>query len=202
MEPLLPTISHISQNVATGVTILSVVIAVLKEKYSNIEFVPDTTKYPLGHKEVFRSLKWIMWICAIIYIVATCILLCIDDIPNTYIISTLITFLVLLVAFVYASIQGKKSLDSRAVMAPKELWQMMFNRIPSYLEECDGPFRIYILKIGMGDEHLLESDTDRSLAGTINRQTDETIEAINAYPYGNDEISTLAGNTADMIKQL
>ena len=30
----------------------------------------------------------------------------------------------------------------------------------------------------------------------------ETIEAINAYPYGNDEISALAGNTADMIKQL
>lgn len=178
MESLLPTISHILQDVATGITILSVVVAALKDKYNNIELIPDSAKYPLGHKEVFRSLKWIIQICAIVYIAATCVLLYVQDIPNSYIVSTLITFVVLVIGFICVSIQGKKSLESRFVIAPKELWQKMFNCIPSYLEECDGPFRIHILKIGIEDEHLLKSDTDRLLANTINEQIAETIKAI------------------------
>lgn len=178
MESLLQTISHILQHIAAGVTIISVVIAVLREKYNNIDRVPVTTKYPLGHKEVFRLLKGIIWLCLIVYIVATCVLLYIQDIPNKYIISTLITFIILVIGFVYLSILGKKSLDLRFVIAPKKLWQMIFNIIPSYLEECDGPFRIYILQIGVEDDNSQVSDMDNLLTDTIKRQIGDKIKDI------------------------
>lgn len=178
MESLLQNISHILQNVATGITILSVFIAVLKEKYNDNKYVPGSTKYPIGHKEVFQPLKWIIRICLIVYIIATCVLLYLQDIPNKYIISTFITFIVLVIGFIYLSIQGKKSLDSRFIIAPKELWQKMFNRIPSYLEECDGPFRIYILKIGVEEDASQMSDIDNILTDTIKKQIDDKIEDI------------------------
>lgn len=178
MNVLLQTISHYLQNVAASVTILSVIIAFFRERYGNLEQTPASTKYPLGHKEVFPALGWILRISVGIYIVATCVLLYLSDVPNNYLHATIVTFIVLVICFVSLSILGRKSLDSRFVIAPKVLWQMLFNRIPSYLEECDGPFRIYILSVGVKEECTQEDDTDGLLTETIKEQINNKIKDI------------------------
>ena len=108
MNVLLQTISHYLQNVAASVTILSVIIAFFRERYGNLEQTPASTKYPLGHKEVFPALGWILRISVGIYIVATCVLLYLSDVPNNYLHATIVTFIVLVICFVSLSILGIK----------------------------------------------------------------------------------------------
>lgn len=178
MDSFFQTSSYWLQIVAALVTVVSAFVAFLREKYENIKQPEVSTKYPLGHTEVFPSLKWIVLITLVVYLIVTCVPLFLPEISNTYLYCTIATSILIALSLGALSTIGKKSLESRSVIAPKKLWQVLFNRIPSYLEECDGPFRIYILKIGIEEDGPQNESIDNLLSMEINKQIKHKIEQI------------------------
>lgn len=164
MYTILQTGSFVLQILASIVTIVSTLAVFHKRKNASDVISLQETTSPLGHKEMFRPLKWIMIVSFLVYIVATCIYLYMTEVPDIALMSTIITFFVMVLSFVYISRVGRQSLKTRRILAPKKLWQMLSNEIPSYLEECDGPFRIRIVKIGMFDERF-KNDEDEDGSG-------------------------------------
>lgn len=164
MYTVLQTGSFVLQILSSIVTIVSTLAVFHKRKNeSNIVSLQETIS-PLGHKEMFLPLKWIMIVSFLVYIAATCVYLYMTEVPDIALVSTVITFFVMVFSFIYISRVGKESLKTRKIIAPKKLWQMLSNEIPSYLEECDGPFRIRIVKIGMFDERF-KNDEDEDESG-------------------------------------
>ena len=158
MEKVFQISSLALQILSSFVTIVTALIAGIKDNDRTNDVVYEDTKYPLGHNVVSRWLKWLIIIPSAIYYIATITLLCITDVPSKVLVSTLVTFVVMLAGFWILAVLGRNSLDSRNVLSPRSLWQVLFNRIPSYLEECDGPFRIGIVKMGMLDEGDLDDE--------------------------------------------
>lgn len=173
----LQTISLVLQIISSVVTIISGFFVFFTKK-ADEDLPPEETKYPLGHKVEFQGLKWIIMVSFVLYYFATIFLIVLDDVPPTALVSTLVTFAVMLLGFFLLLSKGKKSLKTRVVLAPKKLWQVMSNRIPSYLKECDGPFRIKIVKIGMYDEEDEKKDDDYQSGIKINDLVQKTITQI------------------------
>ena len=76
---------------------------------------------------------------------------------------------IMIVGILFLSIYGKQSLTTRTILAPQNLWQVLFNQIPSYIEETDGPLRICLVDIGVKDEKQED-------ANDICREAEEVIE--------------------------
>lgn len=122
--------------------------------------------FSLGHEEVLPVLKWL--ICAFFFVSITTALalLFMDDVPEYFLYSTITAFLIMLVTLIQLSIKGRKTLETRTVLAPKKLWQAIFNRIPSYLEECDGPLKIGLVDIGvdsLDEQNIVQETQDGDL---------------------------------------
>lgn len=164
------------QILSSFVTIVTALIAYINDNDKSGNVFYEDTKYPLGHKVVSKWLKWLIVVPSVIYYITTITLLCITDVSSRVLVSTLITFVVMLAGFWILAVLGRNSLGTRKVLAPCGLWQVLFNRIPSYLEECDGPFRIVIVKIGM----LGEGDLDDEVGSgeQINKLVKEKIDLI------------------------
>lgn len=132
----------------------------------------ETWKYEgnsLGHKEVYPFFKWLIFAFVLVVIMTTCTLLYLDEVPDYFLKTTIVSFLIMIVGILFLSIYGKQSLTTRTILAPQNLWQVLFNQIPSYIEETDGPLRICLVDIGVKDEKQED-------ANDICREAEEVIE--------------------------
>ena len=62
--------------------------------------------------------------------------------------------LICLLLFVRYAFMAKKSFETPSIIAPRGLWEILFNKIPSYVENAEGPYRIVLTQVGdvKGDE--------------------------------------------------
>lgn len=169
--------TFVVQLISTLVAVSSTIIAAFKEK-SIRNTLPEYSTMPYGYKEVLLPLKWIMRITFVVYFVATCIFLCLTDVPDFALVSTIATFIAMLIGFIIFSTLGRNSLETRNVVAPKNFWQMLFNRIPSYLEECDGPFVIKIVTIGVKENKLGLRDEITDIENAIENEIIQKIKQV------------------------
>lgn len=170
--------SFIVQLISALVAVVSVIVAAVGEKSIRKNPPEEYSKMPYGYKVVFRPLKWIMRVTFLVYFLATCLFLCMTDVPNFALISTIATFVAMLIGFIVFATIGRKSLETRNVVAPKDFWQMIFNRIPSYLEECDGPFVIKIVTIGVNENKLNKNNEIVDIEKTIEDDIAKKVELI------------------------
>lgn len=56
--------------------------------------------------------------------------------------------LVCMLLFSGYAIMAKRSFNTYSIIAPKGLWEVLFNKIPSYIEKAEGPYRIVLTQIG------------------------------------------------------
>lgn len=166
-DVMLQIISGVVQILASLVSIVSVLVASWKEIDRTEIHAYQSTSLSLGHEEMYPFYKWLVYISFCFYCLATCVLLYIDEVSNLYLHFTIGTFIVMLIAVFILAAKGKRSLESRSIIAPKKLWQVLFNQIPSYLEEVDGPLYISLVDIGVEkfncppiDEKLRIDDND------------------------------------------
>lgn len=188
--------TFIIQLVSTIVAVVSAIVAAIKEKSFRNTPPQEYSSMPYGYKEVFRPLKWIMRIAFLAYFVATCIFLCLTDIPDFALISTIATFIAMLIGFIIFATLGHNSLETRNVVAPKNFWQMLFNRIPSYLEECDGPFVIKIVTIGVKEARSAFRDEVTDIENAIE---EKIVQKINQIKAGKEE-QTFRGEKKPLYK--
>lgn len=170
--------TFIVQLISAIVAVVSVIIAAVGEKSIRKNPPEEYSILPYGYKVVFRPLKWIMRVAFIVYFLATCLFLCLTAVPNIALVSTIATFVAMLIGFIVFATLGRKSLETRNVVAPKDFWQMIFNRIPSYLEECDGPFVIKIVTIGVNENKLSKNNEIIDIGKTIEEKIAKKIEQI------------------------
>ena len=176
--------TFIVQLISTVVAVISAIIAAFKEKSIRNAPPQEYSTMPYGYKEVLSPLKWIMRITFVVYFVATCIFLCLTDVPNFALVSTIATFVAMLIGFIIFATLGRNSLETRNVVAPRKFWQMLFNRIPSYLEECDGPFVIKIVTIGVKEDRFGLRDEITDIENAIEEKIDQKINQIIAGKEG------------------
>lgn len=180
MVEYLQILSSVVQILSSIVALISTIAASIKghnvENEKNEEF-EDVNKFQLGHKEIWPFLKWILIATFVAYVCATFALIYWDDVSNFTAVCTFVTYLVMLCVYCRIAFLGKKSLETRKVLAPKKLWGMLFNKIPEYIEECDGPFRIHILKIGV-KETPSDNPQDDAINAQITKCIDEKIDEI------------------------
>lgn len=176
--------TFVVQLISTVVAVASTIIAAIKAK--SIQNAPpkEYSTMPYGYKEVLLPLKWIMRITFVVYFVATCIFLCLTDVPDIALVSTIATFVAMLIGFIIFATLGHNSLQTRNVVAPKNFWQMLFNRIPSYLEECDGPFVIKIVTIGVKEARFAFRDEVTDIENAIEEKIAQKINQIQAGKEG------------------
>lgn len=164
----LQIISGVVQILASIVSIVSVLLTSWKEIDRAEINTFKSTSLSLGHEEVYPFYKWLVYISFGVYCAATCVLLYFDEVSNFFLYSTIGTFIVMLSVVFFLAAKGKRSLESRSIIAPKKLWQVLFNQIPSYLEEVDGPLNISLVNIGvdtpntpsMGEKLRMDDDND------------------------------------------
>jgi len=172
-------LSFLLQILSSVATILSVLITAVRGKSVLTNTPKESSALPYGYTEVFRWMKWVIIIGFLTYYCATCTLLCLTNVPNTALVSTIITLVIMILGFVFYAMLGQKSLNSMKVVAPKRLWMMLFKRIPSYIEETDGPFNIRIVKIGTNSRRIFSQHNvvdDYDIA--VNHRISELIEQI------------------------
>ena len=167
-DVILQNISGGVQILASLVSIVSVLVTSWKEIDRTEIHAYKSTSLSLGHEEVYSFYKWLVYPSFGFYGVATCVLLYVDEVSDFYLYSTIITFIIMLIAVFLLAAKGKRSLEYRSIIAPKKLWQVLFNQIPSYLEEVDGPLNISLVNIGVdnpntpstGEKLRMDDDND------------------------------------------
>lgn len=174
---LLIEASYVLQILASIATIFTAIYAGPGKKDSPDIPMSEEAKFPLGHKEIFPALKWILLGLFLLYIVATLLLIYYSTVSQQIVITTLVTFVIMILGLLVVYVKGRNSLKTRRILAPKHLWQVMSNRIPSYLEECDGPFCIKIIKVGCWDKDEHE-DNDQQSGECINNLIEKKIALI------------------------
>ena len=145
-------LSVVVQIAASVVTIISTVVSFASTKGRDEEkCAVENSNLSLGHEEVYPFFKWLVYLFFGLYYVATIVLLYVGEVSDFYLYSTIVTYIVMLVCLLTLAVKGRRSLESRNIVAPKKFWQVLFNKIPSYLEEIDGPLRICLVNIGIDE---------------------------------------------------
>lgn len=178
MNDLLQIISSGLQILTSSVALLSSLYAFFKSKDERTDIYDDEERQPLGHREIMPYLKWLIICSFVVYYAATYVLISWTDVSNEMLIFTVITSAVMFVVFGYFAFIGRHSLEMRTILAPKKLWEMLFNKIPEYMEECDGPFRIRLVRIGVGVGSIEDHDVNKQVNGLISRQIEEIIKIV------------------------
>lgn len=161
-DALLQTVSGVVQIIASVASILSVIYTPWQGSDEGRSITRKFSNPSPGHEEVYPFYKWFVYISFGLYCVATCVLLYVDEVADFYLQTTIGTFVVMLVAFFILAAKGKHSLESRCIIAPKKLWQVIFNQIPSYLEEIDGPLNIVLVDIGVDSYNSLGIEDEQN----------------------------------------
>lgn len=86
--------------------------------------------------EIMPYLKWLIICSFVVYYAATYVLISWTDVSNEMLIFTVITSAVMFVVFGYFAFIGRHSLETRTILTPKKLWEMLFNKIPEYMENA------------------------------------------------------------------
>lgn len=124
MVEYLQILSSVVQILSSIVALISTIAASIKghnvENEKNEEF-EDVNKFQLGHKEIWPFLKWILIATFVAYVCATFALIYWDDVSNFTAVCTFVTYLVMLCVYCRIAFLGKKSLETRKVLAPKNL---------------------------------------------------------------------------------
>lgn len=156
------------------ITTLCAVVQFIFEFPFNEDFVKasygleDTSQgedYDLDDRFVIRS--WVILILFSVSIIASVFLWII---PQKYDYIIYVSYICPLVSFVllvlYAAM-AKKSFDTDTIIAPRGLWEVLFNKIPSYVDNSESSCRIILTQIGdiSGCEHVLDSVCTKNKSG-------------------------------------
>lgn len=163
MNMLGTILEHISlalQIIASLGSIISPLCISYKSRHTDKLKFRKSSHFSLGHEEVLSVLKWLIYTFFFVSVSTALALLFMDDVPEYFLYSTITAFLIMLVTLFLLSVKGRQTLETRTVLAPKKLWQAIFNRIPSYLEDCDGPLKIGLVDIGVDSLDKQDSEQE------------------------------------------
>lgn len=133
----------------------------------------STGQNEIDSERFSRNSKWLIGLCAISFLVSVLLWIIAPKTDWTLLVSSIISIICIISLAIYAGMV-KKSFDTDSIIAHKEFWQMVFNKIPSYVEKTSGPYRIILTQVGKFNESIFQKPSDQT-------KSPETIPDLSFY---------------------
>lgn len=182
----MPIFSIVLTTISTLCAVIQVVIILMSDSASggaeSRHVKESKRRRKVGPQQKFRTRsKWILASAAVSVVSAMGLLIMPE--PKFYVTVIafgLIAFSVSLL-FHYAGL-ARASFQTEEIIYPKGLWQVLFNKIPDYIENADGPYRILLTQVGdfKGNNLLGESAGNKTGKSDTNTEIEGPVEKMKA----------------------
>ena len=182
----MPIFSIVLTMISTLCAVIQVVIILMSDSASGDAESRYAKKSKRGRKvgpqQKFRTRsKWIL-ASATISVVSAMGLLIVPE-PKFYVTLIAVGLIAfsLSLLFHYAGL-ARASFQTQEIIYPKGLWQVLFNKIPDYVENAEGPYRILLTQVGdfKGNDLVGESARNKTGKSDTNTEVENPVEKMKA----------------------
>lgn len=137
-----------------AITTICAVVQVFIAIYSQAIYVKykDGTDSPShgsdSETERFVTRSRIVLVLFLVSVFTSIFLWCLPQRYDFILYTSRICPIVSCIIFACYAAMAKKSFNTDSIIAPSGLWEMLFNKIPSFVNDAEGPYRIILTQIG------------------------------------------------------